>query len=70
MTWVIEDKGMPTPDWKIKFKLYKEWMKYHHPKCKIFVAHGVGDVERIIKILKEDNENRQEPIKRTRNKKE
>lgn len=68
MKWVIEAKGMKTPDWKIKFKFYKEYMKHHYPECKIFVVSGIGDIQRVIKIIQEDQESRQIAIKRPRKK--
>jgi hypothetical protein len=55
-SWVIETKGMATPEFMLKWKLFKYWLKQHHPQCLAYVSHSQKDtlltVEDIKKRLK------------------
>ena len=58
-SWVIETKGMATPEFLIKWKLFKFWLKQNHPHCLAYIAHSQADtliaIEDIQKRLKLTN---------------
>ena len=42
---LLEAKGVSTPDFLIKWKLTKIWMKENHPECKMYLFHSVKDLK-------------------------
>jgi hypothetical protein len=39
-SWVIETKGMMTPDFAIKWKLFKQWLSINKPDCIAYLVKG------------------------------
>lgn len=45
---LLEAKGVSTPDFLIKWKLTKIWMKENHPNCKMYLFHSVKDLKIVL----------------------
>jgi hypothetical protein len=58
MSWIIEAKGMKTPDFDLKWKLFKLYCKEYYPDTKLFIVRNMKDLENTVKILNENNHQR------------
>ena len=50
--WVIETKGMKTPDFMLKWKLFKQWLSTHSPHTRAYICHSQKDIKSTISHIK------------------
>ncbi len=53
LSWVIETKGMKTPDFMLKWKLFKQWLSIHSPFTLAYICHSQKDIKAAIADIKQ-----------------
>ena len=53
-SWVIETKGFSTPEFLLKWKLFKLYMAQHYPYTQCYIAHNKTEILSIINHIQSE----------------
>lgn len=55
-TWIIEVKGMKTPDFNIKWKMFKKHLAENELRYTLFMPHNKKEIRESIRIIKDEKD--------------
>lgn len=50
-TWFIETKGMSTPDFQMRWKLFRHWCSTNLPEALLIIAHNQKEIAEAITLI-------------------
>lgn len=55
--FIVETKGFETPEFKIKYKLFKQYLKDNNIKCTLYMPHNQKECNKVIELILESRKN-------------